>query len=149
MKVILLQDAKSLGKKDDLIEVNDGYARNYLFPRKIAVEANSQNISTINQRKESEKNKKAKEHQEAKKMAEKLSKAVVVIKTKAGESGKLFGAITGKEISEKLIKDFNVQIDKKKILLSEPIKMMGSFEVEAKIYIDITAKFVVKVEAED
>jgi large subunit ribosomal protein L9 len=145
MKVILKQDVKGLGKKEDMVNVSDGYARNFLFPRSLAVEASASNINVMNTKKEAEKTKKDRELSNAKALAQKVKEAVVVIKTKAGESGKLFGSITSKDISDKLKKDFNLDIDKKKINLPDSIKSLGELEVDVKLYPDVSAKLTVKV----
>lgn len=148
MKVILKQDVKSLGKKENLVDVNDGYARNYLFPRGLAVEASSGNINVMNTKKEAEKTKKDRELASAKQLAAKIKEATVVIKTKSGESGKLFGSITSKDISDKLKSDFGFDVDKKKIILPDAIKSLGTIEVEVKLYPEVSTKLTVKIEHE-
>jgi large subunit ribosomal protein L9 len=148
MKVILKQDVKGLGKAEDLVNVNDGYARNFLFPRGLAVEASASNINIMKTRKEAEKSKKARELAQARELAEKLKNILVVIKTKSGENGKLFGSITSKDISDKLKKDFKIDIDKKKIVLPEPIKSTGNFDIEVKLYPEVSGKLSVKIEEE-
>lgn len=134
MKVILTQDIKGVGKKDEIINANDGYARNFLLPRKMAVEANSQNMSLLQGRKDSANFKKEQEKENAIKTQEKLSKIMITIKVKAGENGKIFGSITSKEITAELKKQHNIEIDKKKILLKESIKELGTFNVQIKLY---------------
>ena len=146
MKVILKQDVKGLGKIESMHEVSDGYARNFLLPRGLAVEASASNLNVMNTKKDAEKTKKDRELANAKTLAEKLKTVGVVIKTKAGENGKLFGSITSKDISDQLKKDFNIDIDKKKIQLVDTIKAIGSTEVEIKIYPEVTAKITVKIE---
>ncbi len=148
MKVILKQDVKGLGKKEDLVNVSDGYARNFLFPRGLAAEASASNINIMNTKKEAEKNKKDRELAKARELADKLKEIAVVIKTKSGENGKLFGSITSKDISDKLKKDFNLDIDKKKLVLSEPFKSLGTFSVEVKLYPEVSAALTVKIENE-
>lgn len=145
MKVILKQDVKGLGKKEDLVNVNDGYARNFLFPRGLAVEASAGNINVMNTRKEAEKSKKARELAQARELAEKIKDMVVVIKTKAGENGKLFGSITSKDISDKLKADFKLDIDKKKINLPDAVKSLGELQVDVRLYPEVSAKLTVKV----
>lgn len=145
MKVILKQDVKGLGKKEDMVNVNDGYARNFLFPRGLAVEASASNINVMNTRKEAEKSKKDRELAQAKELAGKIGEAVVVIKTKAGENGKLFGSITSKDISDKLKADFKLDVDKKKINLPDAIKSLGELQVDVKLYPEVSAKLTVKV----
>ena len=146
MKVILKQDVKDLGKKESMHEVSDGYGRNFLLPRGLAVEASTSNMNVMNMKKEAEKTKKDRELASAKALAGKLTDIVVIIKTKAGENGKLFGSITSKEISDKIKKDFNLDVDKKKIILSDAIKSIGTTEVKVKIYPEVSAKFTVKIE---
>ncbi len=145
MKVILKQDVKGLGKKEDLVNVSDGYARNFLFPKGMAVEASASNINVMNTRRDAEKSKKDRELAHAKALAEKVKETVVVIKTKAGENGKLFGSITSKDISDKLKSDFSLDIDKKKINLPEAIKSLGELTVDVKLYPEVSAKLAVKV----
>lgn len=148
MKVILKQDVKGLGKAEELVNVSDGYARNYLIPRGLAAEANASNINIMKTKKEAEKSRRARELAHAKELAAKLKDVVVTIRTKSGEGGKLFGSITSKDISDKLKKDFNIDIDKKKIVLPEPIKSTGSFEIEIKLYPEVSGKLAVKIDAE-
>ena len=144
MKVILKQDVKGLGKMEDLVNVSDGYARNYLFPRGLAAEANAGNINVMNTKKQAEKSKRDRELAQAKELALKVKETVVVIKSKSGENGKLFGSITSKDISDKLKSDFNIDIDKKKIVLPDPIKSLGTTEVEVKLYPEVSTKLTVK-----
>jgi large subunit ribosomal protein L9 len=148
MKVILLQDVKSLGKKDAALEVNDGYARNFLLPKGFAVEANSHNMNTLNHKKNAEAKKIEKEKEEAKETAKKLQQTELCIKTKAGENGKLFGSITSKELVQKIKEVHGIEMDKRKIEISESIKTIGTYEVEAKLYTGVVAKFQVKIESE-
>lgn len=148
MKVILKQEVKGLGKKEDLVNVSDGYARNFLFPRGLAAEASATNINIMNTKKEAEKSKKDRELAQAKDLAAKLKDITVTIKTKSGENGKLFGSITTKDISDKLKSDFGLDIDKKKMVLSDPIKAIGTSEVEVKLYPEVSGKLTVKIEHE-
>ncbi|HHW31346.1 MAG TPA: 50S ribosomal protein L9 [Clostridiaceae bacterium] len=145
MKVILKQDINGLGKKDDTVNVSDGYARNYLLPKGLAVVADATNINIAKAKKEAEINKKARELEKAKALAAKLRDITVVIKAKSGDNGRLFGSITTKDIADKLLSDFNLDIDKKKLVLEEAIKTLGITEVEAKLYPGVTEKFKVKV----
>lgn len=147
MKVILKQDIKDLGKKDTLIEVSDGYARNYLIPRKLCVEANASNVNDMKNKQQSEAAKKQRELDIAKDLAAKLNDQKIVIKAKAGESGKLFGAISNKDIAEQIKQKLNLDIDKKKIILDEPIKALGQFHIEARIYHGVVATFNVSIES--
>ncbi len=145
MKVILLKDIKALGKKDEIVNVSDGYARNYLLPKNFAIEATSGKLKEIHIKKEADKGKKAKEIDEARELSERISKLEIVIKSKAGASGKLFGSITNKDISDGIKKQHKIEIDKKKIVLNEPIKALGNHEIEIKVYPEITSKINVKV----
>jgi len=145
MKVVLLQDVKGLGKKDSIVEVNDGYARNYLIPRKLATPLTEGLEKHIKEKKEAEQKKKEKELMLAKELAEKLEKSQIVIKAKAGENGKLFGSITNKEIADEIKKQLGIDIDKKKIDLEDPIKQIGSYEVSIRLYQGVLAKLKVHV----
>ena len=129
MKVILKENIKSIGKKDEIVNVSDGYARNYLFAKKLAVEANNENLSKLKAKKDSENYKKDIEKQEAKKVAEELEKIKLQFKVKQGENGKIFGGISSKEIAEKLEKQQKIKVDKKKIELRESIKTLGITKV--------------------
>ena len=146
MKVILLQDVKSLGKKDAIVEVSDGYGRNYLIPKGLATEASKGNINDINNKKEAEKVRKAKEEANAKQIASEINGKTYVLKAKTGDSGKLFGAISNRDVAEVVSAQAGIELDKKKVELKEPIKNVGLYEVEAKIYTGVSAKFNVKVE---
>lgn len=134
MKVILLDNIKGVGKKDEVINTSDGYARNFLLPRKLAVEANNENMSKLNNKKDANQYKKDLEKQAAEEMVKKLKNILLKIKVKAGENGKIFGGVTPKEISENLKSQYQIEIDKKKIELKEPIKNLGSVQVNVKLY---------------
>lgn len=145
MKVILNVDIKSVGKKGEVINVSDGYARNFLFPKKFAVEANSENISKLRAQKDATQFRKNNEKEEAKKLAEKLTKITVKIEVKAGENGKIFGGVSTKDISENLDKQHNIKIDKKKIDLKETIKTLGIHNVGVKLYESVLGTIKVNV----
>ena len=145
MKVILLDNIKGVGKKDEIINATDGYARNYLLPKKLAVEANAENLSKLNNKKESAIYKKDQEKQNAEELAKKLKGIMLKIKVKAGENGKIFGGVTSKEISENLKSQYNFVVDKKKIELKDTIKTLGSFNVTVKLYEGILANLKVEV----
>ena len=145
MKVILKQDIKGVGKKDEIINAADGYARNYLFPKNLAVPANQGNMNNLKAKNDSIAYKKGEDLKEAKILAEKLKKMTVKIKVKVGETGKLFGAVTSKEISEALKRDFNIEIDKKKIVLSESIKNSGTTRIDIKLNEGVIANVLVMV----
>lgn len=148
MKVILLDNIKGVGKKDEVINASDGYARNFLFPKKLAVEANNENMNKLKAKKQSEQYKKDVDKENARNIAKKLDDIILMIKVKAGENGKIFGGVTSKEISEELNKQYKINIDKKKIVLSENIKNLGSFDINIKLYEGITGKLKVKVVSE-
>lgn len=145
MKVILNSDIKGVGKKNEIINASDGYARNYLFPKKLAVPADTQNMNVLNAKKASEQHKKDLECEEAKKVQEKMKTIVLKITTKAGENGKTFGSITSKEIAESLEKQFKIKVDKKKIVLPEQIKTLGTYIVDVKLYEGVVGKLTVSV----
>ncbi|WHH57555.1 50S ribosomal protein L9 [Petroclostridium sp. X23] len=145
MKVILQADVKGQGKKGDLVNVSDGYARNFLFPKGLAIEANKANMNVLESQKAAQAFKKEKELEAAKKLAEKLSKVTVTIKAKAGEHGKLFGSITSKDVADKLKEQHKIDIDKRKINLPEAIKALGAMDVEVKVYPEVSAKIKVSV----
>ena len=144
MKVILLKDIKSVGKKGDVINAADGYARNFLFPRQLAQEATDANMHILNKKDENVRKKKTAEIEEAQKLANEIKDKVVKIIGKAGENGKLFGAITTKDIATALNKQYNLEIDKKKIV-ADTIKLLGTYDVEVKIYPEISTKIKVLV----
>lgn len=145
MKVILTQDIKGVGKKDEIINANDGYARNFLFPKKLAVEANNQNMSLLQGRKDKANYQKEQDKDNANQIKEKLAKIMLTIKVKAGENGKIFGSITSKEIASELSKQENITIDKKKINLKEPIKELGMFTIDVKLYEGIIGKLKINI----
>ena len=148
MKVILLDNIKGVGKKDEIINASDGYARNFLFPKKLAVEANNENMSKLKAKKQSKQYKKDVNKENAEKIAKKLDNITLTIKVKAGENGKIFGGVTSKEISEELKKQYKIDIDKKKIILNENIKNLGSFDISMKLFEGVTGKLKVKVISE-
>lgn len=145
MKVILLEDVKKLGKKGEVIEVSDGYARNYVLPKKLGVEASGKNMNDLKLQK-ANKEKIEKENLEAaKQMAEQMEKDQVVVSIKSGEGGKTFGSISSKEIAQSYKEQCGKEIDKKKIILPEPIKSLGVYEVSVKLHPNVTGKLKVKV----
>ena len=144
MKVVLKQDVKGLGKKGELVNASDGYARNFLFPKNLAVEANAQNMTELKNREQAEKYRIETETAQAKKHAAEISGKTIVINAKAGANGKLFGSVTAKEIAEKIEKDFGIKTDKRKITVDD-IKQFGTFEFEIKLYTGVSAKLCVRV----
>ena len=145
MKVILLDNVKGVGKKDEVINASDGYARNYLLPKKLAVEANVENMNKLNNKKEAANYKKDVEKQKAEELAKKISGIILKIKVKAGENGKIFGGVTAKEISENLKSQYQFDVDKKKIELKETIKTLGDFNVPIKLFEGVVANLRVNV----
>lgn len=147
MKVILTAEVKSLGKKGKICEVSDGYARNFLFPKGLAVEATQGNLNDLASKKANEDRKKAKEKQDAQALAEKLSSITVEVHTKIGEGGRLFGSVTNKEIAEALKSKYGVEIDKRKLEVKEPIKALGSYSIPTKLHPEVSAQLKVEVKA--
>ena len=145
MKVILLDNIKGVGKKDEVINASDGYARNFLFPKNLAVEANKENMAKLQAKKDSKQHQKDLEKEAAYEMMKKLKDITIQIPVKAGENGKIFGGVTAKEIAENLESQCKMEIDKKKIILAEPIKTLGNFQVEIKLYEGVTGKLKVQV----
>lgn len=140
MKVILLENIKGVGKKDEVINASDGYARNFLFPKKLAIEANKGNLGNLKAKKDSNEYKRNQEKEFAQKIAEQLNNITLKIKVKAGENGKIFGGVTAKEISENLNKQYNIEVDKKKIVLKETIKVLGITNIDVKLFEGVVAK---------
>jgi large subunit ribosomal protein L9 len=139
MKVILLQDVKKAGKKGDVVDISDGYARNFLFPRKLAEEANNNNMHILNTKKENERKKKLAEIEAAQKLASELKGKEIKIEAKSGNGGRLFGAITSKDVAELINKQFKLSVDKKKIVM-DTIKVAGSYDIEIKLYPEVSTK---------
>lgn len=134
MKVILKADIKGVGKKDEVINASDGYARNFLFPKNLAVEANNENMSKLKAKQDSAKFQKNQEREEALKVADKLSKILLKIKVKAGANGKIFGGVSAKEIAQELEEEYGIKVDKKKIDLKETIKVLGVQTIEIRLF---------------
>ena len=145
MKVILLKDIKGTGKKGEVINVSDGFARNYLFPKGLAKEATDGNLKVLNEQKTSVKIKEEKEFEEAKELGKKMEEITVTLYSKAGDGGRLFGSITSKDIADGLKKKHNVDVDKRKIMLDEGIKTLGARYVEIKIHPKVVTKIKVEV----
>ncbi len=148
MKVILKADIKGVGKKDEVINASDGYARNFLLPKNLAVEANNDNMAKLKSKQNAAKFQKDQEKQEAIKTADKLSKILIKIKVKAGENGKIFGGVSAKEIAQQLETEYKIKVDKKKIDLKETIKTLGTTTVEIKLFEGVTGKVKIDVIAE-
>lgn len=145
MKVILLKDIRGSGKKFDVKEVSDGYALNYLLPKKLAIEANKENLAKINDRNNADKYKKEQEIGASKKLAESLNSQKIVIHAKSGDNGKLFGAVTSKEIADEILNQLKIEIDKKKIILEEPVKSLGTKIINIKLCPEATAKLYLEI----
>lgn len=148
MKVILKQDIKGVGKKDQIINVSDGYVRNFLFPKNMAVEANNENMSKLKAKQDSNAFKKQQEKEETQKIADKISKIILKVPVKAGGNGKIFGGVSTKEISDLLEKNYKIKVDKKKIELKETIKELGTRNVNIKLYEGVIANLKIDVVAE-
>ena len=148
MKVILQQDVKGQGKKGQMVEVSEGYARNFLLPRKLAIAATTDAINTMNLKEKARKAEEARMKAEAEATAEKLKELQVKLTAKAGNGGKLFGAVTNKEISEGLKKQYSIDIPKQKLVLDEPIKAFGTYQVKAKLGFEVTGTVTVAVHEE-
>ncbi|MGN0499912.1 MAG: 50S ribosomal protein L9 [Ruminococcus sp.] len=145
MKVILLQDVKALGKKGDLVNASDGYARNFLFPKNLAREANAQAMNEYKNAENSRNFKIATEKKQAEDFKAQLEGKTFEMKAKAGQGGRLFGSITAKQIAEEIKKQYNINIDKRKVVLESDIKEFGSYKAEVKLYTGIVASITVKV----
>ena len=145
MKVILLKDVKGTGKKNEVKEVSDGYARNYLLPKKLAVPADNTNIKELKEQNKSAEIKAQKEYEAAVELGKKMEELNVVIYAKAGDGGRLFGSITSKDIAEQIKKQHNIEVDKRKITLDEPIRVLGSRFVDIKIHQKVTTRLRVDV----
>ena len=146
MKVILLQDVKAKGKKGQMIEVSDGYARNYMLPRKLAIEATADAVNTMRMNDKATQERIAKEKAEAMEISKKLRELTITVMAKGGGTGKLFGSITSQEIAEALKNASGIALDKRKIVISDPIKNVGTYTVTCKLGYEITAPLTVKIE---
>ena len=145
MKVILLADVKGQGKKNDVIEVSDGYGKNFLIPRKLAKPADAQSLNDVKVKESARLYRIETEKKEAQALAERLKTLTVRIPTAGGADGRLYGSITTKDISERLKADFGIEIDKRKLALNDPIKAYGTYQVEAKLYTEVNGKVTVQV----
>ncbi|MBQ8415509.1 MAG: 50S ribosomal protein L9 [Clostridia bacterium] len=145
MKVILLTDVKGQGKKNDVIEVSDGYAKNFLIPRKLAKAADAQSLNDVKVKEEARLYRIETEKKEARALAEKLKGILVKIPASSGADGRLYGSITSKDISERLEADHGISIDKRKIVMGEPVKTYGKYEIDVKLYTEINGKINVLV----
>lgn len=146
MKVIFLQDVKGKGKKGQMMEISDGYARNYLLPRKLAVEATADAVNTKNMNDKAAAEKAAKERAEAVEISKQLREMTLVVTAKGGGAGRLFGSVTNQEIADALKAKSGITLDKRKIVISDPIKNVGTYTVQCKLGYEITAPLTVKIE---
>ena len=145
MEVVLLEDVKALGKKGQIVNVSDGYARNFILPKKLGVEANTKNLNDLKLQKANEAKVAAEQLAEAKALAAKIDELSVTVSIKAGEGGRTFGSVSTKEIAKAAADQLHLDIDKKKMVLTDPIRSLGTFEVPIKLHKDVTAKLRVKV----
>ncbi|MBQ1489541.1 MAG: 50S ribosomal protein L9 [Eubacterium sp.] len=145
MIVILNRDVKGSGKAGEVVKVNDGYARNFLIPKGYAIEASQGNVRSLEKARQKQAEEAAAQKAAAEELANKLSLITVTIKTKAGEGGRLFGSITSKDIGEALIEQYDIHIDKKKIQIPQPIKMLGKTSVNVKLHSEVSAQLTVEV----
>ncbi len=148
MKVILLEDVKKLGKAGDVVEVSDGYARNYLIPRGLAEQADKGKIRALQEKARVEERRQEKEREEAMAIAESLKERAITVKVKTGEQGRLYGSITSMDIADAIEKEFGVSVDKKKVEISEPIKALGSYSVSVRLFPGIISNVKVNVVAD-
>ena len=146
MKVILLQDVKGKGKKGQLLEVSDGYARNYMLPKKLAIEATTDAINTMKMNDKATQERIAREKAAALEISKKLRAMTLVVKAKGGGAGRLFGSVTNQEIADALEKNGGIKLDKRKIVIADPIKAVGTYTVNCKLGYEISAPLTVKIE---
>ena len=145
MKVILKDNIKGVGKKNEVINASDGYARNFLFPKNLAVEATQENMQKLNSQNQAKQYRKDQEKEQAQEIAKKLETLTVEIKVQAGENGKIFGSVSSKEVAESLEKQYKIAIDKKKIEIKEPIKVLGTRTIEARLFEGVIGKIKINV----
>ncbi|NLK38150.1 MAG: 50S ribosomal protein L9 [Epulopiscium sp.] len=145
MKIILLQDVKNVGKKGQLVEASEGYAKNFLIPRKLGVEATKSNLNDFELKKKSEEKRKQEELAEAQRIGKELEEKVVTISVKTGENGKLFGSVTNKEVAEEIIRQTGIKLDKKKVSIGDPIKMLGERTATVKLHPKVTVEVTIKI----
>lgn len=146
MEIILLQDVKALGKKGEKVNVSEGYARNFILPKKLGMEANAKNLNDLKLQKAHEDKLAAEALANAKELAKELEDKMVVVKIKSGKAGRVFGSVSSKEIAEALKEQHHIDIDKKKMVINDAIKALGNYEITCKLHKDVSAKLVVKVQ---
>ncbi|MCL2570915.1 MAG: 50S ribosomal protein L9 [Defluviitaleaceae bacterium] len=149
MKVILLEDVKNIGKKGQVINTSDGHARNFLFPRKLAIEATAANMANLEAQQQKAQHKVETEVKAAQELAEKLQAKPVILKVKVGDKGRMFGSISNKEIAEAIQSQLGLIVDKKKIVLADPVKAVGTYTVTVKLHAQVAAKLNVEIQAAD
>ena len=145
MKVILLQDVKDIGKKDDIVNVSDGYARNFLFPRKWAMEATENAVKVVERKREAERRKEAEARAAAEEVAAKLKNKVVVLKVKCGDKGRLYGSATAQEVADAIKSEYGVDVDKRKVEIKEAVRQLGDYEVNVRLYPGVSSKMILRV----
>lgn len=145
MDIVLLEDVKALGKKGQIVKVNDGYARNFILPKKLGIEATTKNLNDLKLQKANEAKVLAEQLDAAKELAAKIGELSITLSIRAGEGGRALGSVSGKEISQAIKSQLSMDIDKKKLVLPEPLKTFGSHEVPIKLHKEVTAKLIVKV----
>ena len=145
MDIVLLEDVKALGKKGQIVKVNDGYARNFILPKKLGMEANTKNLNDLKLQKANEAKIAADQLEAAKELGKKIEESSITLTIRAGEGGRAFGSVSGKEIAQAITNQLGLDIDKKKLVLPEPLKTFGTHEVPVKLHKDVTAKLNVKV----
>ena len=147
MKVILLQDVQGVGKKEQVVEVKDGYCRNFLFPKKLAIEATKANMNMLESKKKNERERRAKDIEDAKALKAKLEANAITICVKTGEAGRLFGSVTNKDVAAAILEQEKIEIDHKKITVANQIKNIGDYVVEIKLHTEVVANVTLKVGA--
>ena len=144
MKVILLQDVKDIGKRDDIVNVSDGYARNFLFPRKWAMEATENAVKVVERKREAERRKEAEARAAAEETAAKLKNKVVVLKVKCGEKGRLYGSVTAQEVADAIKAGYGVDVDKRKVEIKDPVRQLGDYEVTVRLYPNVSSRMLLR-----
>ena len=145
MKVILLQDVKDIGKRDDIVNVSDGYARNFLFPRKWAMEATENAVKVVERKREAERRKEAEARAAAEETAAKLKNKVVILKVKCGEKGRLYGSVTAQEVADAIKAGYGVDVDKRKVEIKDPVRQLGDYEVTVRLYPNVSSRMLLRV----
>ena len=145
MKVILLEDVKGVGKRDEVVNVSDGYARNFLFPRKWAMEATENAVKVVERKREAERRKEAEARAAAEETAAKLKNKVVVLKVKCGEKGRLYGSVTAQEVADAIKVGYGVDVDKRKVEIKDPVRQLGDYEVTVRLYPNVSSRMLLRV----